>query len=168
MSDQTSKNLKAAFAGECQAYRRYLTYAKRAEEEGFPNMARLFRVIADAEVIHANKHLEAMGEVKSTLENTESALKGESEEATGMYPMFVYQAERDSRSDAMNSFFYAQEAETTHFSLFEKALSSLKEGKDPEVGQLYVCRVCGYTVEGPPPEKCYTCGEGREAFILVE
>jgi len=168
MSDQTNRNLKVAFAGECQAFRRYLAYAKKAEEEGFPNMARLFRVIADAEVIHANKHLEALREVKSTLENTQRALKGESEEATGMYPMFVYQAKRDADNDALNSFFYAQEAETTHFNLFEKALSALKEGKDPEVGELWVCKVCGYTVEGPPPEKCYTCGEGREAFIRVE
>jgi len=168
MSDQTNKNLKVAFAGECQAFRRYLAYAKKAEEEGLPNMARLFRVIAEAEIIHANKHLEALREVKSTLENTESALKGESEEATGMYPMFVYQAKRDSDNDALNSFFYAQEAESTHFNLFEKALLALKEGKDPEVGELWICKVCGYTVEGQPPEKCYTCGEGREAFIRAE
>jgi len=168
MSDKTKKNLKIAFAGECQANRRYLVYAKKAEEEGFPNMARLFRVIADAEIIHANKHLDALKGVKSTLENTQSALQGESEEATGMYPMFVYQAKRDADNDALNSFFYAQEAEATHLNLYEKALSALKEGKDPEVGALYVCKVCGYTVEGPASEKCYTCGEGREAFILVE
>jgi rubrerythrin len=168
MSDQTNKNLKMAFAGESQANRRYLAYAKKAEEEGFPNAARLFRVIAEAETIHANTHLEALEGVKSTLENVENAMRGESEEATGMYPMFVYQAERDANNKALNSFFYAQEAESTHCDLFEKALTSLKDGKDPELKELYICVVCGYTVEGPPPEKCYTCNEGRDKFVLFQ
>lgn len=168
MSDQTEKNLKVAFAGESQANRRYLAFAKKAEEEGFQNIARLFRVVAEAETIHANNHLKAMGGVKSTLENVQESLEGEVDEYTGMYAMFIDQAKRDGNNDAFSSFFWASEAEKTHGDLYEKALRSLKEGKDPELKELYICTVCGYTVEGPPPERCYTCQQGKDKFVLYE
>jgi rubrerythrin len=167
MSNQTHKNLKEAFAGESQANRRYLAYAKKADEEGFANIARLFRVIAESETIHAHNHLHALGAVKATAENVREALKGESDEYTGMYPMFMNQAERDADSGALNSFFWASEAERTHADFFEKAVNALKKGKDLELGNLHICKICGYTVEGEPPEKCPTCGKGKEEFVPV-
>ena len=164
MSDQSTKNLKEAFAGESQANRRYTAWAKKAEEEGFGNIARLFKAVAESETIHAHNHLKAMGGVGSTLENLAAARQGESEEVTGMYPMFMDQAKRDANNDALNSFYWAMEAEITHEEFYGRALEALKGGSDLELGDLYICDVCGYTVEGEPPDKCPTCLKGKEAF----
>lgn len=167
MANQSEKNLREAFAGESQANRRYLAFAEKAAEEGFPNVARLFRAIAESETIHAINHLNALGDVKSTLENVEAALEGETDETTGMYPMFMDQAKRDAHNEALKSFFWANEAEITHGEFYGKALETLKQGKDLELKDLYICDVCGYTVEGTVPEKCITCGKGKEEFRLV-
>ncbi len=166
MSDQTSKNLKEAFAGESQANRTYLAFAMKAEEEGFSNLARLFRAVAESETIHAINHLKALDGIGSSLENVESALKGETDEFTGMYPMFIDQAKRDANNDAFKSFFWAQEAERVHADLYQKAADSIKQGKDVALGELYVCEVCGNTVEGTPPDKCPICGEPGEKYSL--
>ncbi len=164
MSDQTMKNLKDAFAGESQANRRYTAFSQKALEEGFPNVARLFRVVAESETIHAINHLKNMGGVKSTAENIEEAWKGEKDEYTSMYPMFMDQAKRDAVSSALSSFFWANEAEKIHGGFYERALQSVKEGKDAQVGKLYICQKCGYTVEDHVPDKCPACGAGKEAF----
>jgi rubrerythrin len=168
MSNQSIKNLKEAFAGESQANRRYLAFAKKAEEDGFPNIARLFRTAAESETIHAHNHLKAMGGINSTLENAEEAWKGEKEEYTEMYPMFMDQAKRDANNEALKSFFWANEAEKVHGDFYERAVEVLKQGKDLELKEMYVCSVCGYTVEGAPPDKCPACGQGKENFKPVE
>lgn len=165
MSDQTSKNLKQAFSGESQASQRYRAFARKAEEEGFSNLARLFRAIAESETIHAVNHLKCVKGVRSSLENVEEALSGEKEEYTGMYPMFMDQAKRDVNNDALKTFYWANEAEKVHGDFYLKAVESLKQGNDIQVGDIHVCSVCGYTVEGDPPDKCPVCGEGREKFI---
>jgi rubrerythrin len=167
MTELSKKNMQEAFAGESQANRRYLAFAKKAEEEGFKNVARLFRAVAESETIHAMNHLKAMGGIKSTLENLEGSLKGEQDEFTSMYPMFMDQAKRDVNNAALNTFFWANEAEKTHGEFYEKAVDSLKGGKDVELKDLYICSVCGYTVEGSPPDKCPTCGKGKDKFHLV-
>ncbi len=167
MTDQSIRNLKEAFAGESQANRRYLAFAKKAEEEGFKNIARLFRTAAESETIHAHNHLKAMGGIKSTLENAEEAWRGEKDEYSEMYPMFMDQAKRDANNKALESFFWANEAEIKHGEFYERAVKTLKDGKDLELKDLYVCSVCGYTVEGTPPEKCPACGKGKEEFKLV-
>jgi rubrerythrin len=167
MSNLTGKNLNEAFAGESQANRRYLAFARKAEEEGFSNLARLFRAIAESETIHAHNHLESMGSVKSSLENVEEAWKGEKDEFSSMYPMFMDQAKRDADNDALKSFFWANEAEKVHADFYEKALESLKQGQDISVGDIHVCSVCGYTVEDSPPEKCPVCGESRDRFSRI-
>ena len=167
MSDQSKRNLKEAFAGESQANRRYLAFAKRAEEDGFPNIARLFRAIAESETIHAFNHLKAMGGIRSTEENVEEAWQGEKDEYTGMYPMFMDQAKRDGNNDALSSFFWANEAEKVHGDFYEKALGALKGKQDLALKELYICSVCGYTVEGEPPDKCPACGKGKEMFKAV-
>ncbi len=168
MSTQSKKNLQAAFAGESQANRRYLAYAQKADEEGFINIARLFRAVAQSETIHAFNHLKTLGEVKSTQENVETALHGEQDEVSSMYPMFMDQAKRDADNDALKSFFWANEAEKIHADFYEKALSSLKEGKDVEIKEIYICATCGYTVEGEPPEKCPNCGVDKSEFQPVK
>jgi rubrerythrin len=167
MTDQSKKNLKEAFAGESQANRRYLAFAQVATEEGFPNVARLFRTVAESETIHAHNHLKALGGIKSTLENVEEAWRGEKDEYSTMYPMFIDQAKRDADNDALKTFFWANEAEKTHGDLYEQAFEALKQGKDLELKELYICDVCGYAVEGIPPEKCPNCGEGKDKFKTV-
>ncbi len=167
MADQSTKNLKEAFAGESQANRRYLAFAKKAEEDGFPNIARLFRTVAESETIHALNHLTAMGGIQSTVENVEEAWQGEKDESTGMYPMFIDQARRDANNDALNSFFWANEAEKVHGEFYERALEAVKGGEDLELKDLHNCSLCGYTVEGEPPEKCPACGKGKDMFRSV-
>ena len=114
MVDQSKRNLGEAFAGESKANRRYAAFAQVAAEEGFSNVARLFRAIAESENIHAYNHLLALGEIKFTIENVEEAWRGEKDEYTSMYPMFIDQAQRDANNDALKSFFWANEAEKTH------------------------------------------------------
>ena len=138
MTDQSKKNLREAFAGESQANRRYLAFARKAAEEGFPKMARMFRAIAESETIHAHNHLRALGGIRSTLENVEEAWHGEKDEYTEMYPMFMDQAKRDGDSEALKSFFWANEAEKVHGGFYERASESLRGGKDPEVGDLHI------------------------------
>ena len=168
MADQSMKNLAAAFAGESQANRRYLAWAEKADQEGKPNAARLFRAVAEAETIHAINHLKALGGVGSTLDNLENALQGETDEITGMYPMFMDQAKRDANNDALKSFFWANEAEETHAQLYRKAVEAVKAGGDASLGELWICDVCGYTVEGAPPDKCPTCQMGKDKFVKVD
>ncbi|NIS67925.1 MAG: rubrerythrin family protein [Proteobacteria bacterium] len=168
MADQTEKNLEQAFAGESQANRRYLAFAQKALDEGFPEIAKLLRAIAQSETIHAHNHLRAMGAIKSTLENLEEALHGEKSEYTSMYPMFMDQAKRDINNEALKTFYWAKEAEKVHGELYEKAIRAVKLGKDLESQRVYVCGVCGYTVEEAPPDKCPVCGEGRENFEEIK
>ncbi len=168
MTDQSTRNLKEAFKGESQANRRYLAFAQQAEEEGFTGIARLFRAAAESETIHALNHLKAMDGVQATRDNVAEALKGEVDESDSMYPMFMDQAKRDANNKALNSFYWANEAEKIHADFYGKALVSVKQGNDLKLGKLYICEVCGHTVEGAPPDKCPTCGEGADKFQLVE
>jgi rubrerythrin len=168
MSDQSTKNLQAAFAGESQANRRYLAYAQKAEEEGFKNLARLFRAIAESETVHAINHLKCAGGVGSSLENVEEAFKGETDEFTSMYPMFIDQAKRDANNDALKSFFWANEAEKVHADFYQKSLAALKQGSDVQIEDLHICSVCGNTIEGTVPEKCPVCGESGDNFFRSE
>ncbi len=165
MSDQTMKNLQEAFAGESQANRRYLAFAAKAEEEGYPNVARLLRAIAESETIHAINHLKTMGGVGPTAANIKEAWQGEKDEFNDMYPMFMDQAKRDGNSEALKTFAWANEAEKIHADFYEKASKALDQGQDIEVGDLYVCTHCGYTVEGAAPEKCPFCGKPKEKFV---
>jgi rubrerythrin len=165
MSDQTTKNLKAAFAGESQASRSYLAYARKAEEEGFKNLARLFRAVAESETVHAMNHLQCIHGIGSSIENVEEAHQGETDEFTSMYPMFIDQAKRDANNDALKTFFWANEAEQVHADFYQKSLDALKQGRDVEIGELHICSVCGHTHEGAVPHKCPVCGKSGEHFF---
>jgi rubrerythrin len=168
MSNQSTQNLKAAFAGESQANRRYLAFAKKADEEGYPNIARFFRAAAQSETFHAFNHLKAMDGIKSTLENAKEAWQGEKDEFTDMYPQFMDQAKKEQNNAAFKTFFWANEAEKVHGSFYEKAVKALEKGTDMPLNDVYVCSVCGFTVEDTPPEKCPVCGQPKERFEKVK
>lgn len=164
----TIENLKTAFAGESQANRKYKAFAKKAEEEGFKQVAKLFRAAAKAETIHALNHLNVLGEVKSTKENLKAAIDGESYENTEMYPKFIKEAEEEGNEQAVLSFKGANTAEEIHKKLYEKALEKLEQGSDLETIDYYVCEVCGYTAEGEAPETCPVCNVSKDKFIKIE
>jgi len=162
---KTLDDLKAAFAGESQANRRYLAFAKKADEEGLAQVAKLFRAAAAAETVHAHNHLRAMGGVKSTAENLEEAISGESHEVLNMYPTMIKNAEAEGNKLGLNSFQWAWAVEKTHEALYRKAKGSL--GKGGETFDYYVCQVCGHTHEKSAPDKCPVCGAPKTKFDKV-
>lgn len=163
----TLENLKAGFAGESQANRKYLAYAKRADNEGYPQVARLFRAVAAAETVHALSHLRVMGAVKSTVANIEDAMAGEAYEFQSMYPEFVAAAEKEKNSAAVSSFKDAMAVEKVHHELYAKALAAVKAKADLSGQKIYVCEVCGNTVLGEAPDKCPICGASKAKFTEV-
>jgi len=162
---KTEKNLQEAFAGESQANRKYLAFAKKAEREKYGRIARLFRAAAEAETVHAVNHLRALGDIRSTKENIETAVDGETYEFQSMYPRMIEDAKSEGNKRAEISFNYANAVERIHAELYKKALNSL--GDNVEV-DYYVCPVCGNTVEGEPPDKCPICGSLKKMFKKVE
>ncbi|MBU2489858.1 MAG: rubrerythrin family protein [Proteobacteria bacterium] len=165
---KTEKDLAEAFAGESQANRKYLAFAKQAEKEGFGQIARLFRAAAAAETVHAHAHLKAMEGVRSTAENLKEALEGEIHEFKNMYPAMIANAEAEGHKAAKRSFAFANEVEKIHAGLYEKALAALtSDATMPDTGY-HVCSVCGYTCEGEAPDKCPVCGAGKKAFFAPD
>jgi len=162
---KTEKNLQDAFAGESQANRKYLAFAKKAEEDGYKQIAKLFRAAAEAETVHAINHLRAFDGIKSTKENLGTAIGGETYEFQIMYPQMIEDAKAEGNKRAEMTFNYANAVEKIHAELYKKALENL--GKNPEV-DYYVCQVCGNTVEGEPPDKCPICGALKKMFKRVE
>lgn len=162
---KTEQNLMEAFAGESQANRRYLAFAKQAEKEGHLQVARLFRAAAEAETVHAHAHLKALGGIRSTAENLEEAVSGEIHEFKEMYPAMIQAAEQDGNKAAERSFRYANEVEKIHADLYRKAMDNLGSLEEADY---YICPVCGYTVENEPPESCPVCGAKGRAFYKVE
>jgi len=161
---KTEQNLLTAFAGESQANRRYLAFAKQAEKEGHTQVARLFRAAAEAETVHAHAHLRTLGEVKGTAENLKEAISGETYEFKKMYPAMIEDAKEEGNKAAERSFTYANEVEKAHAALYQKALDNLSS---PQEVDYYVCSVCGYTCEKEPPERCPVCGARSTAFLKV-
>jgi rubrerythrin len=163
----TPDNLQAAFAGESQANRKYLAFAAKAEAEGRPQIAKLFRAAAAAETVHAHAHLRVMGGVKGTADNLQVAVEGEAYEFQKMYPEFLKEAEAEKNQAAVISFRNAMAVEKIHHDLYAEALESLKAGKDLPNVEIFVCEVCGNTVKGKAPDKCPICGARKEKFSKV-
>ncbi len=162
----TQDNLKEAFAGESQANRKYLAFAEKAEQDGYGQVAKLFRAAAAAETVHALNHLRVMGAVGKTLDNLKSALSGETAEFRDMYPKFIEAAKKEKASDAVIlSLDVANKVEKIHAALYKKAIDSL--GKNEEV-DYYVCSICGNTVESRAPERCPICNAPQEMFRKVD
>jgi rubrerythrin len=163
---KTQDNLAQAFAGESQANRKYLAFAKQADKEGRTRIARLFRAVAAAETVHAHNHLDIMGQVGSTEENLRHALDGEVWEFSDMYPPMIEEAEADGEKKAARTFTYANEVEKIHAQLYQEALENV-DAEQEDVAY-HVCKVCGYTVENDPPERCPVCNAGQKAFFEVQ
>ena len=163
---KTEDALKEAFAGESQANRKYLAFAAKADQEGHPQAARLFRAAAEAETIHAHNHLRALKGIHSTRENLQEAVAGESHEFKSMYPAMIDAAKAEGNKEAERSFNYANEVEKVHARLYQELLAGL--GKAGETYAYYVCPVCGYTAEKAAPEVCPVCGAKGKMFKKVE
>ncbi|MEN6434421.1 MAG: rubrerythrin family protein [Anaerolineaceae bacterium] len=162
---KTHDDLMDAFAGESQANRKYLAFAKKAEEEGFTQIAHLFRTVAHAETIHALSHFKVAGKVNSTAENLKSAIEGETYEFTTMYPEFIADAEAESEARAIKSFTNAMEVEKVHEALYREALENI--GKSSEPYDYYICPVCGYIHPRNAPEKCPVCSTVGTRFEVI-
>ena len=163
----TAENLQEAFAGESQANRTYLAFAKKAEAEGHSQIAKLFRAAAAAETVHAHAHLEVLGGVKGTAENLQSAIDGEAAEFRDMYPGVLDEAKAAGERAAVRSFANALAVEEIHHGLYSGALEALKAGKDLPEASIFVCGVCGNTVAGEPPDRCPVCGAPKARFSEI-
>lgn len=160
----TVENLKNAFAGESQANRRYLAFARKAEDEGISQAAKLFRAAAEAETVHALNHLRSLGEIRTTKENLDTAIAGETYEFTKMYPGYIDVAKKEGNEDAAWSFDVANKVEQIHAGFFTNALETLKDNKELPKTDYYICSECGNTVEGSAPDECPICGAPKSAF----
>ena len=163
----TQENLQTAFGGESQANRMYTAFAAKADAEGHPQIARLFRAAAAAETVHALAHFRVMGGVNGTQDNLQAAAAGEKYEFTEMYPKFLEEAEAEGNRAAVVSFRNANAVEQIHYDLYSGALESLLAGKDLPAAPIHVCQVCGNTVVGAPPDKCSVCGAAKPKFTEV-
>jgi rubrerythrin len=164
MKNMTQGNLQSALAGESQAHVRYANFAERARKDGLANVARLFEAASASELVHASKHFKTLDGVKDTAANLEAAAGGEQFEIDEMYPAYIAVAELQAEAPAGNSFHRALEAEKIHAALYRKALEGVRGGKDIPEAAYYVCPVCGYTMEGDPPDVCPICGARHETF----
>lgn len=164
----TIDNLKAAFAGESQANRTYLAFAKKAEADGKPQIAKLFRAAAEAETVHAHAHLRVMNGVGATADNLQAAIEGEGHEFKSMYPGFVAAAKQEGNQAAVKSFEFAMAVEKIHYDLYGQAADALKAGKDLSFSKIFVCPVCGNTVLDEVPEKCPICGVPGSKFSEIK
>ena len=163
---KTEEYLKEAFAGESQANRKYLAFAAAADKEGYPQVARLFRAAAEAETVHAHNHLRVLKGIKSTKENLQEAVAGETHEFKSMYPTMIEAARTEGNKDAERSFNFANEVEKVHAQLYQNLLDSLES--TGEVYPYYVCPVCGYTAEKEAPGSCPVCGTAGRMFKKID
>ncbi len=161
------EDLKAAFAGESQANRKYLAFAKKADAEGLPQIAKLFRAAAAAETVHAHSHLRALDGVGGTTDNLKAAIEGENYEWVTMYPEFIKDAEAESMKRALSSFKFAYEVEKVHEELYRKALTALETQQPMQAVDYYVCPICGYTHEGPLQGNCPICKTSADKFERI-
>ena len=162
---KSEQDLKDAFAGESQANRKYLAFAKKADQEGFKQVAKLFRAAAEAETVHAHNHLRAMSGIKGTRENLDEALNGEVYEFQKMYPAMIEDSKKEANKQAEQTFTFANEVEKIHADLYRKAAADLGRNTATDY---WVCQRCGNTVEGEPPDKCSICGAAKSMFKKID
>lgn len=165
MKRMTEANLNSAYSGESMAHMRYLIYADVADSEGKHNVARLFRAIAAAEKVHATNHYRELSAIHSTLQNLQTAIDGETFEVEEMYPSYKAVAELQGEKGAQRTTAWAWEAERIHAAMYQRAQQAVEGGQDADLGPLFICENCGYTVEGRAPEICPICKVSREKFL---
>jgi rubrerythrin len=163
--EKSIQNLRAAFAGESQANRKYLAFADKAEKDGYPQVARLFRAAAEAETVHAMNHLKALKAIQATADNLKEAIAGETAEFLEMYPAMIAAAQAEGHREALRSFEFANEVEKVHAQLYQKALANLEK---KEVVEIFVCSICGHTVEGEAPETCPVCKALKKFYKKID
>jgi len=178
MHEMTAGNLRSAFAGESQAHMRYAIFSERAEKEGFPNAARLFKAVARAERVHATNHYTELRKIRgdfsvvamapfglgSTSENLQVGIDGETFEIEEMYPVYKATAQFQEEKGAERTFDWALQTEKVHAAMYREAKRAVDEGTDPEIGDIHICLVCGYTIEGDLPDRCPICNAKRNRF----
>ncbi len=164
MRKMTESNLQAAFAGESQAHMRYLIFADKAEKEGHANVARLFKAIAFAEQVHATNHFKNLGGIGVTADNLQAAINGENYEVEEMYPAYRAVADLQAEKGAGRSTSWALEAEKVHAELYDQARTAVEGRQDADIGDIYICEVCGWTGTGEPPDRCPLCGAPASRF----
>ncbi len=164
----TNENLQAAFAGESQANRKYLAFAKKADSDGHRQIAKLFRAAAAAETVHAHAHFDVLGGVKDTEDNLQAAIAGELFEFEKMYPGFLEEAQSEGNKGAVVSFTNALAVEKIHHALYAEALDTLNGGSDLPAAAIHICQVCGNTVTGDAPDTCSVCGVGKDKFVEIQ
>ncbi|MEM2970237.1 MAG: rubrerythrin family protein [Candidatus Bathyarchaeia archaeon] len=164
MRKMTEDNLKIAFAGESQAHMRYLIFARKAEEEGYLNVARLFRAIAYAEQVHATNHYDVLGMIRGSSDNLQVAIDGETYEVNEMYPAYNAVAKLQEEKGAQRTTDWALQAENVHAGMYQKAKQAVARGEDIKLDTIYICDICGYTVEGEAPSRCPVCGASKDKF----
>ncbi len=163
---KTEDCLKEAFAGESQANRKYLAFAAKADQEGYAQVARMFRAAAEAETVHAHNHLRALKGIKATKENLQEAIAGETHEFKKMYPEMITTAKAEGHKDGERSFHFANEVEKIHAQLYQKLFDNLDKPQGNYV--YYVCPVCGNTVEKEAPGTCPICGAKGSMFKKID
>lgn len=165
MRMMTEQNLRDAFSGESQAHMKYLLYSDVAEKEGYPNVARLFKAIAYAELVHARNHLRELGGINDSAANLQDGIDGETFEIEEMYPAYKVVAELQEEKGAVRSTHYALEAEKIHAKMYTDAKTVVMEKKDINIGTICICDICGYTSDGDIPDKCPICKAPKEKFL---
>ncbi len=181
MHPMTVSNLQSAYAGESQAHMRYLIYGDKAEKDGFPNVARLFRAIAWAEQIHATSHFREMRDILGaatttagagfglgpTAQNLRVAIEGEDFEVAEMYPAYIAVATAQGEKGAERSCDWAWKAEMTHAAAYKAAKAAVEAGQDYGTDQVSVCATCGHIVIGGDAEgHCPICNAPKERYQL--
>lgn len=174
----TADFLRSAYGGESMAHMRYLSWGAKAEKEGYPTIARLFRAIAYAEQVHADNHFTVLKDQQgdatvtagavfgsgSLVDNLQGAINGELHEVEQMYPVYLAAAEFQNEPGAKRSFHFALEAEKVHAKLFAQAQDCAREGKDLDATVIGVCPVCGHTIIDGIPDNCPVCGAKKELY----
>ncbi len=182
MKKMTEQNLINAFGGESQAHMRYLHFAVQADQDHYPNIARLFRAIAHAEFIHAGDHYHELRHLEggfaansmatfgpgNTKKNLRLSIMGEDFEITEMYPAYIAVAKFQGELGAQRSFEWSLGTEIKHKQFFQKALEAVEASADLKLGPVQVCQICGYTVEGDIPEPCPLCKAMKDRFVTFE
>jgi rubrerythrin len=164
MRKMTEENLKTAFAGESQAHMRYLIFAQKAEADGYPNVARLFKAIAFAEQVHATNHYKVLGGISTSSQNLQTAIDGETFEVNEMYPAYKEVARLQQEKGAERSTDWALKAEKIHAAMYQKSKQAVEGSKDVELKEVFICELCGYTGEGEAPDRCPICGAKKDKF----
>ncbi len=168
MESKTDGNLRLGFRDESETYMRYHAFARRAEDDGIKNVARLFRAVAEAETVHALNHMDALGEVGKTTENLRKAVEEEEGDLFTLYPEFIKQARREDRTEAVMSMTWIQQSEKAHFELFRQALNRLEQGaRDIEEESYFLCTNCGFVAVGVAPFSCPICRAPQKMFREV-